>query len=105
MLVRHQGKAQAIQVDVLAAITGIENTRVREIVRALIVTHGMPIGSSVSPPAGYYWMVDRAEIEENYRKLRHRGISILYRAACLKRIGLKELLRQIQIELFPEDNI
>ena len=100
VLRRHQGKEQAIRVDVLAAIVKMPSVKVRETVRELIVTHGIPIGSSVAQPAGYYWIVDREETEENYQKLRHRGISVLQRAACLRRIGLKELLRELQTELW-----
>lgn len=103
VLFRHRGSAAAIRSDLLADLTGMENVKVREIVRELIVTHGLPIGSSVAWPAGYYWMVDREEIEENVRKLRHRGLSVLYRAACLKRIGLRALLREIQTELALEE--
>lgn len=99
VLRRHRGKKQAIRVDVLAAIVRMPNVKVREIVRALIVTHGVPIGSSVAPPSGYYWIADREETEENYQKLRHRGISVLQRAACLRKIGLRELLRELQTEL------
>lgn len=104
ILRRHQGKAQAIRVDVLAAIVRMPNVKVREIVRALIVDHMLPIGSSVAPPAGYYWMTDPEEIEENYRKLRHRGIAILQRAACLRRIRLRQLLAELQTELWEKKN-
>jgi len=100
VLRRHQGKAQAIRVDVLAAIVKMPSVKVRETVRELIVTHGIPIGSSVAQPSGYYWIVDREETEENYQKLRHRGIAILQRAACLRRMRLRELLRELQTELW-----
>jgi hypothetical protein len=104
VLSRHQGKAQAIRVDVLAAIVRMPNVKVRETVRGLIVTHGVPIGSSVTAPAGYYWIVDREETEENYQRLRHRGIAVLQRAACLRKIGMRELLRELQTEIWERED-
>lgn len=89
-----EGKENARGVHWLAAMVGVSDVKLREIVRHLIDEHGYCIGSRTGEPAGYYIITEPGEIDEVYRSLRHRGISILARASKLKRISLEEVFGQ-----------
>lgn len=89
-----EGKENARGVHWLAAMVGVSDVKLREIVRHLINEHGYCIGSRTGEPAGYYIITEPEEIDEVYRSLRHRGISILVRASKLKRISLEEVFGQ-----------
>jgi hypothetical protein len=88
------GRKAARSVRYLASMVGVPETRLRELVRHLIDDHGACIGSRTGSPPGYYVIEDPDEIEEVYRSLRHRGISILMRAARLKKTSLAEVFGQ-----------
>ena len=89
-----EGKENAVCVKTLAGLVGVSDVKLREIVRHLIDEHGYCIGSRTGEPAGYYLITEESEINEVYRSLRHRGISILVRASKLKRISLEEVFGQ-----------
>ena len=89
-----EGKENARCVKTLAGLVGVSEVKLREIVRHLIDEHGYCIGSRTGEPAGYYIITEPGEIDEVYRSLRHRGISILVRASKLKRISLEEVFGQ-----------
>ena len=89
-----RGRENARSVRFLAEMVGVSEVRLREIVRHLIEHHGYCIGSRTGRPPGYYLITEPDEIEEVYRSLRHRGISILTRAARLKKISLEEVFKQ-----------
>ncbi len=102
ILRRHPGRKRAIQVRGIAACLAMDERYTRDLVRHLIDKHGAPIGSATSEPAGYYWIVSVEEAIATYEALRHRGISILSRAARVKGIALPELLGQLRLELEGE---
>ncbi len=77
--------------------TGYHERRIRQIVRDLVYLYHQPIGSSTGK--GYYWITRPEEIEDNYRRLRKRGIKILQRAAAMKGVALSKLLKQAELEL------
>lgn len=89
-----RGRDNALSVRHLAECVGVTEVRLREMVRHLIDVHGACIGSSTSKPPGYYIITDPEEIDAVYRSLRHRGISILVRAAKLKQISITEVFGQ-----------
>ena len=89
-----EGKESAKGVHWLALMVGVSDVKLRETVRHLIDEHGYCIGSRTGEPAGYYIITEPGEIDEVYRSLRHRGISILVRASKLKRISLEEVFGQ-----------
>ena len=93
-----QGRENARSVRFLAEMVGVSEVRLREIVRHLIEVHGYCIGSRTGRPPGYYLITEPEEIEEVYRSLRHRGISILMRAAKLKKISVEEVFKQGVLE-------
>jgi hypothetical protein len=92
---QHKGKENAILGSVIAQIIGIEYDRVREIISHLIRKHDCLIASY---SRGYYIPVTAEEIAEATKSLRHRGISILLRAAKLQKISLEEVFHQGRLE-------
>ncbi|GER92668.1 hypothetical protein A45J_0386 [hot springs metagenome] len=93
-----RGRANALSVRLLASMTGLKDVEVRQIVRHLIMEHGVLIASSVSKPVGFYIAETPEEIAEATRSLRHRGIMILMRAAKLQKISLEEIFNQSRME-------
>ena len=93
------GKQRAVSVEQIADMTGIPSRTVRDIVKHLIEHHQLRIGSSLGNPPGYYMIVTREEAAQNEKTLRRLGISILTRAAVLKRLTIKEYMSQLQEEL------
>lgn len=94
----YRGHGQAVSVRGLSLILGTSERATRGIIQGLINVHGLPIGSSVNPPAGYYWITDPEELEATCRSLRHRGIAILVRAAKLKKASLEAVFGQARME-------
>ena len=69
----------------------ITDRQTRTILRELI-DNGAPIIST--PRGGYYWYGNDDERVECYRRLRHKGISILLRARNMNRNCLAEKARK-----------
>jgi len=102
----HIGRAQAISQGALAEATGIAERELRDILASIIIAHRVPIGSATSPPPGYYVIATTDEAAETYRMLRGYGISILTRAAVIRRVVSAIDLRRIQTEIpFPYDTV
>lgn len=91
----HAGKENAVTGEIIAQLALVSYNRVREIVSHLVNDHGKLIGSCGK---GYYLIVDPDEVEEVYRSLRHRGLSILYRAGRIKKISVVEVFGQGELE-------
>jgi len=73
----------------------ITERQTRIILRELI-DEGYPILST--PAGGYYWYETESERLECYKRLRHKGISILLRARNINRNCLAEKARQKEME-------
>ncbi len=76
--------------------------RVRRIIEKLI-DGGEPILSTPHNPGGYCWYGKNGEALECYKRLRHKGVSIMVRARKLRRNCLAEKARQVkqeQMEMF-----
>ena len=73
----------------------ISERETRRILRELI-DEGYPILST--PAGGYYWYETEAERIECYKRLRHKGISILLRARNINRNCLAEKARRKEWE-------
>ena len=97
----HRGRDKAVVGEILAALTGIDYKRVREVIAHLINHHGCLIASC---PRGYFIPVTPAEISEATRSLRHRGIMILVRASKLQKASLEDIFNQARIEFGEDDN-
>lgn len=94
----HVGRDKAISVRDLALKTGLEEKRVREVVRELIIRHGEPIGSTPGSPPGYYILSSQDEINRAYKSLVDRGKAIIFRASRLRQFSVDEVLGQIKLE-------
>jgi len=97
VLRRRKGKERAIGKKELAKILGMDERMVRRVIKALIEEHGVPVGSDYV--RGYFIVAAPEEVEETYQTLKNHALSILKRAAVLKRISLKRLLGQLEVEL------
>lgn len=95
LLEDHRGRENAITGSIIARCAGIPYDRVREIISHLVTTHNYLLGSY---SRGYYMIVDSQEVDETCRSLRHRAISILYRAARIKKQSVEEIFHQARIE-------
>ncbi len=91
----HRGKRSAILGKTIESITGIEYDRLRAVISHLVNDHGYLIASNSK---GYYVPVTAEEISEATRSLRHRGISILVRAARLQKTSVEEIFNQSRME-------
>ena len=96
---RRNGRSEALSVATLSELTGISPRTVRDIVKVLIEKHHIRIGSSLGNPPGYYMIATKEEAEQNERTLRRLGLSILTRAAVLKKLEVRDYLKQFQGEL------
>lgn len=100
-----RGRARAVQVKELARRTGIDERRVREIVKQLIEDHCLPIGSTSGLPGGYYMITDARELRQVRRSLVHRAVSILNRARTYDKAGwVKEMAGQLALKLEEEES-
>ena len=88
------GRENARAVPLLAALVGVDHRRLRAIVKHLIEEHGYCIGSTTRKPPGYYMIHDPQELADVYKKLRSRGLSILNRAAKIKKTSVKDVFGQ-----------
>jgi len=93
------GRQQALSVEYISQATDIPPRTVRDIVKHLIEHHHVRIGSALGKPPGYYIIATQEEAEENERWLRKLGISILVHAAVLKKLSIKEYMKELQEEL------
>ena len=93
------GRSMAISVSTIAGLTSIPPRTVRDIVKGLIEKHHIRIGSSLGSPPGYYMIENMEEAEQNERTLRRLGLSILTRAAVLKRLTVADYLKELQTEM------
>lgn len=80
ILLGHAGSENAIKSRELALRTGIEERKVRDIIKHLIEDKHVPIGSSTVKPYGYYIITDNDERYQVSAALYGRAISILKRA-------------------------
>lgn len=93
------GRNNAVSVKALEGATGMGDVEIRQIIRRLIMEHGLLIGSSVSDPPGYYIPETAEEAITATKSLRHRGIMILMRAAKLQRCSVELVFNQARLEL------
>lgn len=98
-LIKQHKAAYPIPNSEIQQKTGISEREIRHIVSSLIIDYKQPIGSTTSPPGGYYWIEDIDEAEKNFRRLKKRGLVILKRAATIKGIGLREMINQLKLDI------
>ena len=90
-------RTQAQITDECIARGGVNITeRQTRIILRELIDEGYPILST--PAGGYYWYETEAERLECYKRLRHKGISILLRARNINRNCLAEKARRCEQE-------
>lgn len=94
------GHKNAIGRRKLAQITTLDDRSIREIIYALVVERGLPIGSSTGPEGGGYFLIkDEEDLEVATRHLRPRARAIFRRARALEKIAQAEFGRQLKLVL------
>ena len=93
------GRERAVSVEEISRLSGVAPRQVRDIVKGLIERHRVRIGSALKKPAGYYMIETREEAEQNELTLRRLGLSVLSRAAAIRKLTVREYVRQLQTEL------
>lgn len=97
-----KGRVNARSSRELAERTGFSNVQIRQIARALIIRHGILVASAVDDPPGFFIAETRDEIITATKSLRHRGISILYRAARLQKSSIEIVFNLGRLEFEEE---
>lgn len=98
-----RGRSHAVQVREISLRTGIDERKVREIVKDLVERHYLPIGSTSGHPGGYYVITDPGELRQVRSSLVRRAVSILNRAKTYDRAGwVHELAGQLALRLEQE---
>jgi len=72
ILLRHEGRGQAIKANELAFLVQCEERKVRLIIRELIME--LPIASSTEPPAGYFLANTHQEVRQYAESIKGRLI-------------------------------
>lgn len=102
VLAKYRGRANAVGLDTVAALTGMTERQVQTAVAELIESHGMPIGSAVKKPMGYFLIETEDELVESLSQLTHRITALARRIAALKQSTTPLVLQQLAIELTEE---
>lgn len=80
LLLRARGRENAVLVPAVAEAVDLPVREARKTVKALIEVHKIPIGSSMSEPAGWYLCVTADEAAKNQRAFRRRALSVMRRS-------------------------
>lgn len=103
ILTKATGRERAVSVAAIARMTGINERRVRQIVKHLIERHHFPIGSTTTTPSGYYIITDNDERVMVRKSLTGRALSILKRASVYDKAGwVGAITGQLELEILKE---
>lgn len=94
----HVGRARAIKVGFLSHLSGAGERGVRDMLKHLSEDHGIGVASTTEAPFGVYLIETAQELDDYCANLQARGLSVLRRAALLKKVHLPELLGQLALE-------
>ena len=95
----HRGRDEAITQASLAVALGIPARRLRSIIKTLIESHRLPIGSTPHSPAGYFVVETPEEAAEVAARLYRGALSLLYRYGRFTDATLHDLGGQIVLDL------
>lgn len=87
-----RGRERAIVSRELAAEAGVDQRRLRTILRHLVLDHLVPIGSATGEPAGYYVITSEDERQRVRDGLFGRALRVLQRARAFDRAGIADRL-------------
>ncbi len=100
----HVGRSRAVARDVLQRSTNVADREMRDVIVSLIEQHGVPIGTSLGTPHGYYVIRTREEAADAYSLHRRYGLASLRRASAISKLVDDADRRRIQMELPLETN-
>ncbi len=84
ILLRHEGRVQAIKAQELAEIVQCDERKVRLIIRELIA-EGLPVASGTEPPAGYFVVNTWQEASQYAQSIKGRLIEEAIRRRDFRR--------------------
>lgn len=98
-----KGRERAVSMHEIAARVEISSRDVQSIVKHLVEDKRLPIGSSVTKPFGYYWIVTEAERRACRNHFIRRALSNLAHAKAYDSDAIVgPLVGQLEIELHKE---
>ena len=83
------GRQAAVSSTEITRRTGLSERKVQQVIRALRMKHGHPVGAAVEEPMGYYIAERQEELADMARALRSRALKVLAVAARFSRRSLK----------------
>ena len=99
-IIRRRGREDPVAAADIVAMTGIADRSVRNIVRDLVIEHGLPIGSQcASDKNGFYWISDAMELKAAADRHVRFGIMNIVRGRRLFRYHRDELIGQLEAAL------
>ena len=96
--IRGRKRCRAIKIWDLSIMLGMNDRRMRQIIRQMRLM-GYPIGSSSNRPAGYFDMQTVPDAEETARQFLNRGLKNLRIYWKIEKCTLPDLLGQVKMEL------
>lgn len=93
-----QGRERAITGRELEMYTGIDWRTCRDIIKTLVEAYGKRIGSVPGSPPGYFVIATAGELEDVCSRYRGQALSLLRREAILRRMSVRELLGQMELQ-------
>lgn len=96
---RHDGDDPVAAAEIVA-VTGLTDRAVRNLVRDLVMEHGLPIGSCCAcDKPGFYWISDQTELKRAADRHVSFGIVNIVRGRRLYKYNKDELIGQLEAAL------
>jgi malonyl CoA-acyl carrier protein transacylase len=93
----HTGRRAAIRAKAMAAMLGITEREVRDVVKTLIEEHHVPIASSVEAPYGFFMPATPEEVEAYANSLKSRIRSIATRLHAFEASTADKIIKQLDL--------
>lgn len=93
-----EGREHALSSTEISRRTGLSERKVQQVIRALRMKHGHPVGAAVEEPMGYYIAERQEELADMARALRSRALKVLAVAARFSKRSLRMEFDQGMIE-------
>lgn len=93
-----EGREHALSSTEITRRTGLSERKVQQVIRALRMKHGHPVGAAVEEPMGYYIAERQEELADMARALRSRALKVLAVAARFSKRSLRMEFDQGMIE-------
>lgn len=96
ILLRHEGKAQAILGKELARLIGYKEDRIVRLIIRDLIADGLPVASSTEYPQGYFIVSTRKEVEDYALSIKGRLIEDALRRRDFRRAADQYLTPAVQ---------